>query len=229
MGTSSTATADRSTLALAVDLAWRRPPPRRSGAKPRAADEPPAHVRPLRCRLGGHHFLAAPGSLPLPDASVARVVCAETLEFVRDDERLIDEIARVLAPGGTLILVVPNAGRLAGFDAFNLFHYLVDVTKRGVRPPEVSDIGWRRHYAVADLHALVGTDRFAFASVTRRRFVVAELVLFLGMLLFRWLLPSPRRYRTFENAAAALRRWESRFPVPGGFELLVEARRVRSP
>lgn len=47
-------------------------------------------------------------SLKFADASVNVVVCLEVFEHVEDQEALLKEAVRVLAPGGTLILSTPN-------------------------------------------------------------------------------------------------------------------------
>lgn len=46
--------------------------------------------------------------LPFPDGSFDAVVCSETLEHIPDDRSAVDEIRRVLRPGGLLFLTVPN-------------------------------------------------------------------------------------------------------------------------
>ena len=48
--------------------------------------------------------------LPVPDASVDRVIAAEVLEHVPDDATAIAEIARVLKPGGRVAVTVPRYG-----------------------------------------------------------------------------------------------------------------------
>jgi SAM-dependent methyltransferase len=45
--------------------------------------------------------------LPLDDAAFDLVLCAETIEHVRDVQLLLSEIRRVLRPGGTLALTTP--------------------------------------------------------------------------------------------------------------------------
>jgi SAM-dependent methyltransferase len=47
-------------------------------------------------------------ALPLPDASVDRALVVHCLEMVADPRDHLREIWRVLAPGGRVILVVPN-------------------------------------------------------------------------------------------------------------------------
>jgi SAM-dependent methyltransferase len=47
--------------------------------------------------------------LPLADESVDRVICTEVLEHVPDDRALVAELGRVLRPGGTMAISVPDA------------------------------------------------------------------------------------------------------------------------
>lgn len=46
--------------------------------------------------------------LPLPDASVDRVLLTHSLEFAENPREMLKEIWRVLAPGGRLVIVAPN-------------------------------------------------------------------------------------------------------------------------
>lgn len=46
--------------------------------------------------------------LPLPDSSVDRVLMVHSLEFAENPSETLKEIWRVLAPGGRLVVVVPN-------------------------------------------------------------------------------------------------------------------------
>jgi SAM-dependent methyltransferase len=46
--------------------------------------------------------------LPFPDGEFDRVVAAEVLEHIPDDNRAISELVRVLRPGGTIAVTVPR-------------------------------------------------------------------------------------------------------------------------
>ncbi|MEP0320510.1 class I SAM-dependent methyltransferase [Bauldia litoralis] len=52
--------------------------------------------------------LVATDVLPLPDASIERVLVVHSLEVADNPREQLREIWRVLAPGGRVILVVPN-------------------------------------------------------------------------------------------------------------------------
>jgi SAM-dependent methyltransferase len=60
---------------------------------------------------GGHAEAHRGDALALPfgDGSFDRVVAAEVLEHIPDDRRAIEELVRVLRPGGTLAVTVPRA------------------------------------------------------------------------------------------------------------------------
>jgi SAM-dependent methyltransferase len=45
--------------------------------------------------------------LPFPDGAFDRIIAAEVLEHIADDEAAICELARVLRPGGTMAVTVP--------------------------------------------------------------------------------------------------------------------------
>jgi len=46
--------------------------------------------------------------LPLPDSSIDRVLMVHSLEFAENPRETLKELWRVLAPGGRLVIVVPN-------------------------------------------------------------------------------------------------------------------------
>jgi SAM-dependent methyltransferase len=48
--------------------------------------------------------------LPFPDGAFDRVIAAEVLEHIPDDNSAMHELARVLRPGGTMAVTVPRLG-----------------------------------------------------------------------------------------------------------------------
>jgi SAM-dependent methyltransferase len=48
--------------------------------------------------------------LPFPDDAFDRVICSEVLEHIPDDLSAMNELARVLRPGGTMAITVPRFG-----------------------------------------------------------------------------------------------------------------------
>jgi SAM-dependent methyltransferase len=52
--------------------------------------------------------LVAEDELPLPDASIGRVLLVHSLETAAEERNQLREVWRVLAPGGRILLVVPN-------------------------------------------------------------------------------------------------------------------------
>lgn len=59
--------------------------------------------------LGSYEILAADiVALPFPDNFFDHVICSEVLEHIRDQDTAAREIARVLKPGGNLVVSVPR-------------------------------------------------------------------------------------------------------------------------
>ncbi|MFO7801763.1 MAG: class I SAM-dependent methyltransferase [Desulfovermiculus sp.] len=65
---------------------------------------PSKDLRRTRCLLAAADCL----KIPLPDASASHLICSEVLEHLSDYHRALQEIRRVLKPGGTLALSVPR-------------------------------------------------------------------------------------------------------------------------
>ncbi len=68
-----------------------------------------AHAEQAYAKPGAVEFVQASCTrLPFPDLSFDVAVSFETLEHIEGQEAFLDELARVLAPGGVLILSCPN-------------------------------------------------------------------------------------------------------------------------
>lgn len=113
--------------------------------------------------------------LPFDDEVFDVVVMLETLEHVTDEVRAIEEVYRVLKPGGIFILSVPHKGLLAFADIENLrynfprFHALLRKIARvaknrngdATKPPTYSKQDrFHKHYSVEEIrHLLAGKFR----------------------------------------------------------------------
>jgi SAM-dependent methyltransferase len=81
-----------------------------------AADVSPVALERARRRLPQAHLheLEPDSPLPFDDGEFDLVLCAETIEHVRDLQLLLSEVRRVLRPGGSLALTTPAHGRQDG-------------------------------------------------------------------------------------------------------------------
>jgi len=75
-------------------------------------------------------------ALPFADNSFDHVVCVDVLEHVEDVPRAIDEIARVLKPGGMFFFDTINRNSVASFLAVTCAERLVGLLPRGTHDPQ---------------------------------------------------------------------------------------------
>jgi 2-polyprenyl-6-hydroxyphenyl methylase/3-demethylubiquinone-9 3-methyltransferase len=81
-------------------------------------------------------YLVASGEdLPLPDASVDCVVCVDVLEHVRSLDQVLDEISRVLRPGGVFLFDTINRTWLARFVIVFCGERIFRLLPRGTHDP----------------------------------------------------------------------------------------------
>jgi SAM-dependent methyltransferase len=64
--------------------------------------------------------------MPLPDASIDLVVSFATIEQIDEPERMLDEIRRVLAPGGVVVISSPNWSSLEHRDEREAYRRRLD-------------------------------------------------------------------------------------------------------
>jgi SAM-dependent methyltransferase len=121
--------------------------------------------------------------LPFPDDAFDTVVILEVIEHVRDDREVLWELARVLAPGGRLLLTTPHKGLLTFLDPGNVkfvvprLHQFLHCTvmrradyyesrfgsARRAGQGMVADFTldqtpWHRHYRLADIRSKVPVE-----------------------------------------------------------------------
>jgi ubiquinone/menaquinone biosynthesis C-methylase UbiE len=81
-----------------------------------------------RKKYGVDARVGSADQIPLPDNSVDVVVSFETIEHLPNPNRFLDECARVLARGGTLIISTPNKG-IYGLDGPANPHHCSEMTE----------------------------------------------------------------------------------------------------
>jgi O-antigen/teichoic acid export membrane protein/SAM-dependent methyltransferase len=93
-----------------------------------------------------HLIEASASSLPLPSNSVDTVLLLDVLEHVGGERDVIEEVHRILRPGGTLIFSVPHKGAFQFLDPHNLQAHM-----KGWFDPSQR----HRHYSEDDLARLL--------------------------------------------------------------------------
>jgi SAM-dependent methyltransferase len=69
-------------------------------------------------------FCADAAELPLPDKSVDTILCTEVFEHLPNPEKTVEEFARILRPGGTVICTAPFVYPI--HDKYDFFRYSPD-------------------------------------------------------------------------------------------------------
>lgn len=96
---------------------------------------------------------AAIERLPFADGSFDAAICSEVLEHVADDGAALREVRRVVRPGGTIAITVPNADYPFWWDPINWT--LERVTGRHVATGPLAGI-WANHVRLYRRDELVG-------------------------------------------------------------------------
>ncbi|MFN8557971.1 MAG: class I SAM-dependent methyltransferase [Dehalococcoidia bacterium] len=121
-------------------------------------DASPAYIR-RAVRAGGpaRFLIAAADRVPLRDGAFDAVLLLDVIEHVPDEAAVVREAARLLRPGGALVLSVPHAGLLRRLDSINRCPDLVDPAEIApFRDLAREDGEIHRHYTLAQIRALLG-------------------------------------------------------------------------
>jgi len=103
-------------------------------------------------------------AIPEPDGAFDAILCSEVLEHVPDPTRALDEFARLLKPGGKLILTAPFAS-LVHFapyhycSGFSRYWYEYHLAKRGFHIDELTPNGDWFAYCEQELRRLGSVAR----------------------------------------------------------------------
>lgn len=163
--------------------------------------------------------------LPFADGTFDGVVLHETLEFMIDDRRGVEEAFRVLRPGGWFVTRVPTEGRLAWVDAFNIYRYFNETLTRGSILPEAIPTGWRRHYGPRDIEAIVARVSVENLAEYRSGGWLTDAVYAGALLTTRLIAKNPNHTRAVRRIYARTGDLEEHLPL-GRYRILVGQKSV---
>lgn len=119
------------------------------------------------CRQEAYRHIVGKGeSIDLPSATAGLVVCYNVLDHCEDPSRVIGEAARLLRPGGYLVLgcdVYSEAGRIK--------HRLRSALARATRTPldTIGDLAHPHQLVARDLESLLRSAGFEIVAANTRR------------------------------------------------------------
>ena len=105
------------------------------GIDPIAAAVEAAMAHAAEEGLGIDYRVGGGEAIPLADRSVDCVVCVDVLEHVADLDRVLDEVARVLKPGGLFLFDTINRTMLAAFVIVHVGESVLGLLPRGTHDP----------------------------------------------------------------------------------------------
>ena len=113
------------------------------------------------------------GGLPFADGSFDVVVCLNVLEHVADTQRLMSETRRVLRPGASIAIAVPDHGRLRrtwiALTAFERHHDPLEPTLRHYSRRSLASLLRQFGYGELELAAAGGVPLFRRTLLARAR------------------------------------------------------------
>jgi ubiquinone/menaquinone biosynthesis C-methylase UbiE len=135
-------------------------------------DPSPELIERARKNCPGIQFEICPlEKMPYADESFDAITLTDVLEHVADEKTALDEMFRVLKPGGRLIITTPHKGLFGFMDPDNYawhlrtnfprLHRRLFRMKHGRDPvPKVGYESKHRHYSLGDLTALLKGSAF---------------------------------------------------------------------
>ena len=201
----------------------------RKGWRGRAIDFSPAAVAQARARLAGYRDVEVE-QMALADVrgSYACIVLWDVLEHIEDDDAALADIARLLAPGGQVLIAVPSNPREWRWDDDFYGHFrrytVDDLTRKlagaGLEPQTFWDFTWPWFWAMRRVYTRVNRPRAAagkaeatLASATHSAWDAGLLTRILDRTAALWAPLHRIQFALFRNATAR------------GHELFVLARR----
>jgi len=193
-------------------------------------DASPDYIRRARRGAPNARFtLGAAERLPYPDAHFDAVVLLDVLEHVADERAVVAEIARVLRPGGLLVVSVPHSGLLRWADSLNVYAWLTGEGALAAPGTPAISHDHHRHYSIGALRLLFG-EQFTVSYAHTSGLGLAEFVNLALLLLCKRLLRAAPLYNVLQYLYFGLYIVEDLLPVPrAGYHLMVALRRRIAP
>lgn len=125
----------------------------------------------------GPLVLASATAVPLRSGGAGAVVCSMSMQVIEPLDAMLDEVRRLLVPGGVAALMVPTGGPVGWRDAITYAQLMVAL-RRTIGYPNHPALSERRLAEAAQAHGLRVThdERRAFALPIRSGADGAELV-----------------------------------------------------
>lgn len=120
-------------------------------------------------------------SYPADPESQSRILALDVIEHVEDEQAWLEELTRLLAPGGEIFVRVPAEGPMAWLDAPNIYRYLTEFTDRGAAPHETKPTGWHRHYRRSDLIDLIKCRGLRITSISQENTPLPDIAQLIGL------------------------------------------------
>lgn len=165
-------------------------------------------------------------SLPFADQSVDAALLLDVIEHLENPAAVLAEVARVLRPGGALILSVPHRGLLSACDSNNVYTAIRRQFPRfaPLEPCEESASGRHHHFTIDEARALLGPT-FVIDRSARNALGLAELLHLALLVVFKGLLRRRGAYLALRHAYFAASLVEDLIPAgPLGYNLTLRAR-----
>lgn len=188
----------------------------------------PQYVERARQRLPRATFThGSADSIPYANKFFDGVLLLDVLEHVPYEGPVIEEIERLLRPGGQLIVSVPNKGLLASLDSLNLYRRLLG--DRALAPTD--DPSWRespihRHYDLTEVQRLLG-PHFRILGAHYTGLGLAEVVNLILLLLLRAVPRLSKLYSAAQYLYFGVYLLEDMVPTGSyGYHLMIDAERL---
>jgi ubiquinone/menaquinone biosynthesis C-methylase UbiE len=121
--------------------------------------------------------------IPVPNGFFQNVICTEVLEHVPDPIAVLNELTRVLAEGGRLIITAPfnSLTHFAPYHyctGFNKYFYLHHADRLGLEVVELSSNGNYFEYVAQELrHSMEAVEKYSNVRVSIKEKISVKLLL----------------------------------------------------